>query len=71
MTQDSEYASGEQLRNDRELFSSLLKHIVQSAPSEDPHRFRPFLDWQERWGGSLLRLSVLGPRQDLHVHKHA
>ena len=39
MTNDNEYASDEQLRSDRELFSSLLKHIVQTAPNEDPTDF--------------------------------
>ena len=29
----------EQLRNDRALFSSLVKHVVQSAPNEDPTDF--------------------------------
>ena len=39
MTKDFDTTSDGQLRNDRELFSSLLKHIVQSAPNEDPTDF--------------------------------
>ena len=39
MANEKENFDYEQLRNDRALFSSLLKHVVQAAPNEDPSDF--------------------------------
>ena len=59
------------ISDDRMLFSSLMKHIAQSAPNEDPSDFILASIWAERGGRPLLCLSVLGFQQVLHVHKYA
>ena len=39
MAKDKESKIADYIRDDRMLFSSLVKHIVQAAPNEDPSDF--------------------------------